>query len=230
MSQAVDRAPAIIWNHGSEPDPDRAPLLARFYVSRGFTLFLPHRRGHGLSTGEYPLARLKRKLGRGDLVADLVALQQRYLLDTRSAFEWLAAQPFVDRDRVAMSGVSHGGIQTLLAAGADVGAKAYVAFAPAAMAWDTVPALRELLADATRRSRAPIFLLQAENDYSLGPSEILGAELRNKGEPNRARIYPSYGDTRACGHGAFACAGTDVWGQDVFAFLQEVLPNAASYP
>src|SRR5262245_53624914 len=35
--------PAIIWNHGSEKLPGQQPDLARFYTSKGFVFFLPHR-------------------------------------------------------------------------------------------------------------------------------------------------------------------------------------------
>src|SRR5262245_6951674 len=45
--------PAIIWNHGSEKLPGRQPELARFYTKQGFVFFLPHRRGHGRSPGDY---------------------------------------------------------------------------------------------------------------------------------------------------------------------------------
>ena len=45
--------PAIIWNHGSEKLPGQQPDLARFYTSKGFVFFLPHRHGHGRSPGAY---------------------------------------------------------------------------------------------------------------------------------------------------------------------------------
>jgi pimeloyl-ACP methyl ester carboxylesterase len=129
-----------------------------------------------------------------------------------------------------MSGVSHGGIQTLLAAEAGGGMRAYVPFAPAAIGWSGNPELHERLRRAVRRAGAPIFLLQAENDHSLGPSEVLGAELRRKGGRNRARVYPAYGESPETGHGEFACRGTDAWGADVRAFLDEALgaPSAAA--
>ena len=70
-----------------------------------------------------------------------------------------------------------------------------------------------------------MFLLQAENDYNLGPSELLGAELTHKGKPNRAKIYPAFGDQNdpRSGHGGFAVRGSDVWGADVMGFLHEIL-------
>jgi dienelactone hydrolase len=231
------RSPALIWNHGSERVPASGAELARFYGSRGYVLFLPHRRGHGESPGAYPIEKLHAGLraeaggsepNRDRLSEAVVALHERYLEDTAAAVGWLGRQPFVASDRMVMSGVSHGGIQTLLAAESDLGPKAYVPFAPAAMAWDDSPALRDRLLRAARAARAPIFLLQAANDYSLGPSEILGAVLRRKGQPNRTTVYPPYGDTSQAGHGRFACEGTDVWGDDVSAFLDEVVAAPAA--
>lgn|SRR5262245_8047880 len=223
--------PALSWSHGSERDPDPGTALPGFYTSGGYVFFEPHRRGHGKSPGEYFAEGLQRKAQTESSdepayrrrVAELVIdLHERQLSDTIAALDWLSRQPFVDAERVAMSGVSYGGIQTLLAAEADAGARAYVPFAPAAMAWDTNPELRERLLAAVRRASEPVFMLQAENDYSLGPTEVLGDELRSKGKPNDARVYPPFGRTPEDGHG-FALGGIDVWGGDVRAFLDEAI-------
>jgi carboxymethylenebutenolidase len=220
--------PAVVWNHGSEQLPDPRPELAELYLGAGYVLFLPHRRGHGASSGEYPIADLRRRLGatdrpgyRADLVAGLVELHERYLDDTSAAFEWLARRRSVDASRIAVSGVSHGAIQALLAA--RDGAAACVPFAPAAMAWRDTPELRDWLAAATRDATAPVFLLQARNDYDLGPSEVLGAVLDRKGPPNRSRLYEAYGETPQAGHAGFACQATAVWGADVLDFLAEAV-------
>ena len=75
------------------------------------------------------------------------------------------------------------------------------------------------------RKPAPIFLLQAQNDYNLGPMELLGAELKRKGAPNRAKLYPVFGDkdNPKDGHGGFAVRGSDVWGMDVLEFVREAI-------
>jgi len=109
----------------------------------------------------------------------------------------------------------------LLAAASHSRLRAGIPFAPAAMAWQTLPTLRGWLVDVVRRARVPLFVIQAENDFDLGPSRVLGAELR---PPSRAVVYPPYGPTPEHGHAGFACDGTDVWGADVLAFLDEVVP------
>jgi carboxymethylenebutenolidase len=213
---------AVIWNHGSERQPGSQDKLGMFYASAGYVCFCPHRHGHGLSPGEYALGAVPTGTREQGIHA-LIGLQEDYLRDTVAAATWLSGQAFVDPTRMAMSGVSHGAIQTILAAEADAGPAAYVPFAPAAIGWQGNPELQERLERAVRSARAPMFLLQAENDYSLGPSEILGAELERKGAPNLVRVYPPYGHDQASGHGAFARHGMDVWGADVCAFLDEAL-------
>src|SRR5262249_55158919 len=216
------------WNHGSEKEPGAGAALAEFYASSGFAFFEPHRRGHGESPGDHFAdgleARARAESDDAESVRRRVAqlvieMHELRLTDTIAALDWLRAQPFVEGDRTAMSGASYGGIQTLLAAEADAGALAYVPFAPAAMAWDSSPAVRDRLLRAARAADAPTFLLQAENDFSLGPAQALGAELERKGASNRARVYPPFGGTPEEGHAAFALAGMEVWGADVLAFL-----------
>ena len=228
-SPEVRRAPAAIWLHGSEPDPGAADTLAEFYRARGYVLLVPHRAGHGESPGDYPIAELRDRLTTESrdgavearrLAEEVIALHEDALAQTRAAFDWLAARPEVDSTRVHIAGVSHGAIQALLAAEADVGACAYVGFAPGAMAWDAVPGIRARLADAVRGARRPILLVQAANDFSLGPSEELGPELERKGEPNAARVYPAYGSDAQAGHGAFATEASGVWGADLWRFVE----------
>jgi dienelactone hydrolase len=225
--------PAIVWNHGSERSPGPRDELGAFYTAAGYVLFVPHRRGHGRSPGDHFADALRRDAAgqtRGRAIRSLIELHERHLRDTLAAAGWLARERFVDPGRMAMSGVSHGGIQTLLAAEAGGGMRAYVPFAPAAIGWPGNPELHDRLRRAVRRAEAPIFLLQAENDHSLGPSDVLGAELRRKGGRNRARVYPAYGESHETGHGEFACRGTDVWGTDVRAFLDDALgaPSAVA--
>jgi dienelactone hydrolase len=243
------RRPAMIFNHGSERAQDRREHLAEFYSANGLVLFLPHRRGHGASPGTYEIGDMRTRLlanlahrtasqrpglaapagvpspsqhggeSREQLIAEVVRIHERALRDTIAAAVWLQRQGFVDRAHTFMSGASHGGIQALLAAEADVGMRAYVAFAPGAMGWKGNPELHERLAAAVAQARAPIMLAQAANDFDLGPTELLGAQLRRKGGRNCTVLYPAYGATREDGHGGFACQGSDMWGADVLRFL-----------
>jgi dipeptidyl aminopeptidase/acylaminoacyl peptidase len=146
-----------------------------------------------------------------------------YNQDVVDAVGWLPKRPEVDRGRMVMTGVSYGGIQTLLTAEKGLGLRAFIAFAPAAMSWNN-EALQQRLMTAIRNVVAPIYLAQAQNDYSLGPSEVLGPVIRAKGGLNDAKVYPAFGTTPKEGHSGFAVrGGAPIWSPDVFAFLDRVL-------
>jgi dienelactone hydrolase len=118
-----------------------------------------------------------------------------------------------------VSGCSFGGIQTLLTAEKGLGARAFIAFAPAAESWRN-ESLEQTLEQAVQHAAAPVFILQAKNDYSTRPAEVLGKIARAHG--GQAKIYPSFGKTPQEGHWAFATssAGTTFWGEDVLQFIE----------
>jgi dienelactone hydrolase len=216
----------IVFNHGSEknPAPCGPPDLGSFYQKKGFAFFTVQRHGHGASPGEY-IIDLQRQafrshpLDRSVAEKEAVELQELYNKDVEAAVTWLKAQTWVDAQRIAMTGISFGGIQTLLTAEKGLGIRTFLAFAPAAQSWN--PVLADRLKAAVNRARAPIFIIQAQNDYSLEPSKVLGAELEKKGPPNRAKIYPPFGTTTQDGHWVFGSSrdGIAVWAPDVDAFL-----------
>lgn len=138
-----------------------------------------------------------------------------------AALGFLKSQVFVDASRIAISGCSYGGIQTLLVGERELEVKALVPFAPGAMSWDGNPFVADRLRRAVRQAKAPVFLLQAQNDYSLSPTHVLSKEGQGKGNDFRAKIYPIFGRTNQDGHWGFCSAGTEVWGPDVLAFLDE---------
>lgn len=221
--------PAVLYNHGSEHIPGWFPTLGKFWTEHGFVLFVPHRRGHGKSPGDWivDLQQQFRDKEKNIEVARKhdIELHERANEDVITAVNWLKQQPYVKPDAIVVSGISYGGIQTVLACEKDSGVKGYVPFSPAAMSWAGNPALRERLLQALKKAKAPVFLLQAKNDYNLGPTELLGAELMRKGEPNRSKLYPAFGnpDDPKDGHGGFAVRGSAVWGDDVLAFVNRVL-------
>jgi polyhydroxybutyrate depolymerase len=127
--------------------------------------------------------------------------------------------------RIVVAGGSFGGIQTLLTAERDgrerLGMKCFVAMAPAAQSWEN-PNWAGRLTTAIEAARAPIFLAQARNDYSLGPSEVLGPRVDAKGPPSRHTVFPAHGDpgNPAQGHGGFF-SDPQAWGDAVLAFLHD---------
>ena len=210
--------PAIVWNHGSEKLPGSQPVLARFYTHHSYVFFVPHRRGQGRSAGDY-IQDLIAQAPPSDRARRMVELQQAELDDVIAALNYLRSQPFVDPARIVISGCSYGGIQTLLAGERALGVRALVPFAPGAMSWEQNVPLQERLVRAVDLAKAPVFLIQAENDYSLGPSRVLSKEANKKQKEFQSKIYPSFGSTHQDGHWGFCSSATDVWGNDVLAFL-----------
>jgi carboxymethylenebutenolidase len=220
--------PAIIWNHGSEKYPGQQPQLARFYTKQGFVFFLPHRHGHGQSPGDYIEDTIGKYMAteKNRTLAEkrFVELQEEYNQDVVAAVEWLKGQSFVDQQRMVMSGCYYGGIQTLLAAEKGLGLRAFVSFAPGPLSWSNAE-LRERLLKAVQGAEAPLFLIQARNDYGLGPSQLLGPEIIRKGAPNQAKIYPPYGAALHKNQYDFAIreGGIAIWGSDVLDFFRAVI-------
>jgi dienelactone hydrolase len=224
--------PAVLWNHGSEKLPGWQPELAAFYNANGFAFFIPHRRGQGRSSdaGPYIMDRQPSKI---QVVANgvesgktVIALHEEASRDVDAALAWLKAQPAVDPNRIVMSGVSFGGIQTLLAAEKDLGVRAFVAFAPGAMSWRWITGLDGRLQQAVQHARAPVLIVQAQNDFDLAPSRVLGPLLEREGK-GRAVVFPPFGSSQQDGHGGFARRpeAISIWGGTVLEFFRGAMPR-----
>ena len=211
--------PVLVYNHGSGREvPDGGPI-ANVFTTRGFAFFQPHRRGHGRSEGPHILAVLEaaRTVGEEEWARVLVEELEAQLPDQLAALAHLRGLRHVDSSRTVVMGSSFGGIQTLLVAEVEE-FWAAIAFAPAAMTWAKAPPLRERLMLAARNARAPVMLLQPENDFDLTPTRTLAQELERVGKPYRRVIYPAVGADHMDGH-TFV-THPDIWTSDVFTFLE----------
>jgi len=217
--------PAIIWNHGAEKIPSARPELGLFCVQHGDVLFVPVRHGHHPSPGEYFGDTIQDYIESG---ADRVSIQKKVVAlaeesnqDVVAALNWLKKQVYINANAIAVAGVANGGLQALLAAEKDLDLRACVAFSPVAMSWGNRE-IRQRTVEAVQRSKIPVFLLQAQNDYTLGPSDVLGPIIREKGGANQAKVYPAFGTTHAEGEFGFACweEGIKIWGSDFLDFLK----------
>jgi dienelactone hydrolase len=209
---------AIVWNHGSEKLPGSEPALANFYTAHSYVFFVPHRRGQGRSPGDYIQDQVAQS-GPGERAQRVVDLLESEVDDVIAGLNYLKSQPFVHPTRIAISGCSYGGIETLLTGERDLGVKALVPFAPGAMSWEKNYQLQDALIRAVDQAKAPVFLIQAQNDYSLGPSHALSKEAAKKHKDFQSKIYPAFGKGEHDGHWGFCSTATDVWGADVLAFL-----------
>lgn len=219
--------PAVIYNHGSGDNEGEPVDLADFYTSLGFVFFAPARAGQGLSAnaGISILQQTETLQAQGldaaGFQAGVIALHEAANLDVVAAIEWLKTQSFVDTTNMVITGISYGGIQTLLTAEKGLGLRAALAFAPGAISWN--PYLAARLETAVQNSQVPTFIIQAENDYSLGPSQDLGPLLMGKGSPNGYKDFPPFGTTHQDGHGKFAASskGIQIWSPTALDFLKD---------
>jgi carboxymethylenebutenolidase len=216
--------PAILMNHGSEQFPKSGRGIVEPYVNKGYVVFFPHRRGQGCSSSqsEYIMDSINRESAT-TRDKKFVELQETHLEDTIAALSYLKQLPYVNKNRIIMTGCSFGGIQTVLATEQQLGIRASVAFAPAAMAWCSLPLLRSRLIKAVRSATVPIMLIQAENDYDLTPTKTMAEELEKANKPHKLLIFPAFGTTQADGH-SFSIRGEQVWGNELFSFLARVAP------
>ncbi len=214
--------PGLIWNHGSEKNP-QFDALAALLVPAGYVVFAPVRRGHGDSEGPYIRDELQHKRGHERDQLQVALLEGGQLDDQLAGLAYLKSLPYVDQTRLAVAGCSYGGIQTLLGAESGAGYKAAVAISPAALSWNGNSLLQNRLILAAQKIEIPVFLIQPPKDASLEPSRVLGREFQRLGKPYTGKIYPAeipadlqthcFGGTRR---------GSRIWAQDALAFLAGV--------
>jgi dienelactone hydrolase len=217
--------PAVLWNHGSERRPGWLPEVAPLFLNQGYVFFIPHRRGHGRSPGEYVMDLLERARQSGGPQARdrmLVELMEQHLEDQLAALSYLKGLPEVDPQRIAVAGCSFGGIQTVLLAEKGLGVRAAVDFAGAAQNWQHAPGLRARMIQAVQHSQMPVFFIQAKNDYDVSPSHDLAAVMEKSGKPHALQIFPYFGKSNQDAH-EFCIHGGEIWAPQVFSFLTEAL-------
>ena len=220
--------PAILYNHGSAPgmlNSQASRIIGPLFAAKGWVFFMPYRRGQGLSSKAGPyigdqIAEAQRRGGLNEGAATMTRLlNTEHLQDQLAAFEWLKSQEFVQGSQIAVAGNSFGGIEAVLGA-ARAQYCAAVDASGGAESWNNAPDLQALMKEAVRKSNAPIFFFQAENDFNLSPSKALLAEIKLAGKVGELKIYPPYGTSNRDGH-SFSYLGSATWFSDVFAFVQK---------
>jgi dienelactone hydrolase len=226
-------APAVIWNHGSEGAVAPSSALVKTYLDHGFVFFLPVRRYHRPSGTGPTLMEMIDSAWPWQRRKKWIELNEEENRDVFAALEWLKKQPYVDAHRIVVSGVSFGGVQTLLSAEKGGDFRVAISFAPAAMSWGGGKnAISERMENAVKHRKLPLFIVQAKNDFSLAPAENLGPLLEQVKLPHQVKVYPDFGTRtpelserqwHALGHHHFAVEGGDVWGPDVFKFIEQTI-------
>lgn len=215
--------PCLIRNHGSGIQqgtldvsrPEGAALL----MSWGIASFLPHRHGYGNSPGPGWREEANAPFGTDEYDAQVSARLDRESNDVLAAFDCVAAMKEIRTDHIGVMGSSFGGTNTLLAAAKSDRFTCAIDFAGAAMNWDNTPKLRELMLGAAQRVKMPLFLIQAENDYSIRPTKEIAASLAGNGRVVWSKIYPAYGFLPWEGH-LFESTAQHIWAADIRRFLE----------
>jgi len=222
--------PAVLWNHGSEPDPGgRAEFdsVAAIFVPAGFVVFAPMRRGHSDSEGEYIRDSIEHESSVSGPAAGMrlgaQLLETSQVDDQLAGLAFLERQAFVDTTRIVVAGCSFGGIQTLFGAARHVGYRAAVAISPGALSWDKSPDLRTRLESAVKRIDIPVFLIQPAKDASLEPAKVLGPILTRRNAANRVKIYPATGPEAQQMHCFGGARGMRIWGAEAVGFVEAAL-------
>jgi len=228
--------PAILLNHGSGrtredlerlgPYERNAEKLGPVFARHGYVFLYLFRRGVGLSTDQGANAvdlMNSESAAHGQEARNTLQLQlleNREMDDALSGLKFLQALRYVDARNVAAIGQSFGGSLTVLLAEREPNLRAVVVFSGAGYSFDRSPELRARLLAAIDHVAAPVFFIHAENDYSLSSGKVLDARREHIGKPHRLKIYPPIGRTVDDGHD-FLYLGVNIWGPDVFAFLDE---------
>lgn len=225
--------PLVVYNHGSAtPDEEKkewpAPFVARLLVPAGYAVLVPERRGYAKSEGKA----FSEEIG-ADRGPRYVARMDAEAGDAVAAVDDVLRDPdlHIDAKRVAIMGVSFGGIVTTLAAARGPRFAAVVVQAPGALNWDRSSDLRAALTKAAARIEVPIQCVVAENDRTTESARAICKHAH--GKPAELKVYPPFTPTTlransAPGHALFSFQGVKIWGPDLLDFLARHLPTPAS--
>lgn len=218
--------PCMIYNHGSGltegHEDNAAPGVPILLNSWGIACFFPHRRGYGFSPGPSWRSECSAAEFSPEYNAQLVRRLAAECDDVLAAFAHVRTLPGIDPRRIGVMGSSFGGVNTLLAAARESRWRCAIEFAGAAMNWDRNPSLAAHMIESALQVRMPIFLIQAANDFSIRPTQEIGAALAGASVQFETKIYPPFGHTAYEGH-FLAGRGPLVWGADVRRFLERNL-------
>ena len=220
----------IIWNHGSEKDPGgrvQYDSAGAIFMTMGYAMFAPVRRGHGASVGTYIVDASDAAMQAGGVAernrVAVKLLETEQLEDQLAGLRYARTLPFVDTTRVAVAGCSYGGIMTLLGAERNFGYKAAFSISPAGLSWNGNPLLQERLIQAVPKINIPVMLIQPPKDTSLEPSRVLGAEFKRLGKKYTGKIYPTTLPEELQVHCFGGARGMHIWAEDAAAFLKPIL-------
>jgi dienelactone hydrolase len=176
---SAERKPAIVLLHGWLGEGARDPQMggsANLFAEHGYVVLVPLMRGWGGGQNDCGLSQPA---------------------DTVRMIEWLASQPSVDPDRIAIVGLSFGGQVALLTGALTHRVKAIVSYSgPTDLAKLKVWA-RSCEPDLKKRSpvsvagqiKAPVLLIQGDADTTVPPEQAEEMENALSTSGDRVQLY-----------------------------------------
>jgi dienelactone hydrolase len=226
------RSPLVVINHGSPADGSqrakmerpRYSALSSFFLSRGYVVALPLRRGYGESGGDWAE-------GYGSCeLAEYFNAGLQGAADIQATLDFMRAQPYVAPDRTIVVGQSAGGWATVaLSSSNPAGVAGMISFAGGRGGHQKLAgggvgncAPRSLVDAAAKygaTARVPMLWIYAENDSFFEPSLAKRMVEAYDGAGGKA-TYRLVGAFGRDGHSlAGSSNGSSVWSPLVDSFL-----------
>lgn len=223
------KAPLVVINHGSPADSSERPGMARprystlssYFVSHGYVVVLPLRRGYGKTGGgwaeDYGSCRNPNYAEAGLETAS----------DIRATVDYMRRQPFVLPDRTIVAGQSAGAWGTVAASSLNPpGVPAMIAFAPGRGGHQPgvgncePGALVKATAKYGATARVPLLWVNAANDTFFEPGLVERMVAAYNGAGGHA-VHRAVGPFGKEGHNlAGSDSGAAIWQPLVDDFLK----------
>jgi dienelactone hydrolase len=155
--------------------------------------------------------------------ASVVPLLAAQTEDVKSALAWVKSSVAnADTNEIVISGISYGGMVTLLSAIYVTGFKAALPINAGTLSWDGNSFLRSQLKSLTPSVKVPTFIIQDDKECSgSNPAKTLGPLLPSG---SKYKIYTSFPQMECLqAHGDFlnTSTGQNLWVDDAMAFFKE---------
>lgn len=231
---AEGKRPAFIDTHGAMSQggdkgsswtelPRQSHL--HMLVEHGYAVLRVARRGYCGSEGKsLPDYALRQVDGYRPSARQVLEAIETESADLCAAFEFLSSLPDIDASRIAVGGLSTGGLASLLAATRELRFRAVVTMA-GGFVWaddDRITSraiLDGLWPELAKKLTMPVLILWSANDAELQPAvgESLASALQNAQRRVEHITYPPFGEN---GHALFAHPeGTPIFSRDLLRFL-----------
>jgi dienelactone hydrolase len=228
--------PMIVFNHGKMPGDPRYQArsdpvsFAREFVRRGYVVVAPNRRGFAGSGGSYEQDG-----------CDVASNGLGQAADVAATIDYMAKQPYVDANHIAVAGTSHGGLATI-AYGTEAakGVRALINFSgglrqDACTGWQDN--LTQAFGSYGGKARVASLWLYGDNDSVWTPDLVTKMFAAYRGAqdgdatPGTGAKLVDFGSYKNDAHRLVGDRdGVQVWWPSVEAFLaREGMPTTVQY-